>query len=176
MICIENKNVQPLKQKAMLTNISWSDYIIAVSVLLLIWYLILGVRFYYPLLIEILSGEKTINLRTFKSSRNTSIANAKKDSSEENLQLPYNNESFDTLADAEELSNRISGAIKESAERNFSLEEFQNYLKLLLKEYPFVKISTLRDKVNILIVNGCENYPQLFLTSSQADALWEETI
>ncbi|OXA73004.1 hypothetical protein B0A67_06050 [Flavobacterium aquidurense] len=178
MIYIERKkDVERLNEKAMFTNISWSNYIIAVSVLLFIWYLVLGFRFYYPELKEILNGEKTLNLTSFKSNRNEMPgANLSKDSSTENLEFSSCSEPFDTLADAKELSDRIKGAITESAERNFSLEEFQNYLKLLLKEYPFVKISALRQKVNTLIVAGCQRYPQLLLTVSQADALWEETI
>lgn len=163
----------------MFTNISWSNYIIAVSVLLLIWYLVLGFRFYYPVLRQILSGEKNINSLSFKSNSNeqlTANPNLQKGSSTENLELSSYGESFDTLADAEELSDRIRGAIEESAERNLSLKEFQNYLKLLLREYPFVKISILREKVNALMVTRCERYPQLILTPAQADALWEETI
>ncbi len=159
----------------MFTNISWGNYIIAVSILLLIWYLLLAFRCYYPDLRAILSGEKKLPSLSLKSNREEKLtAHLQKGSSAENKELSSYKESFDTLADAEELSGRIQGAIKESAERNLSLEEFQNYLKLLLSEYPFVRISSLRENINATIVKNCGSYPALLLTLSEVDALWQE--
>lgn len=151
----------------MFTNISWSNYIIAVSVLLIIWYLILVFKFYYPELKQILSGEKKINIVSFGNR------------SKRNLRKPISSsfsESFDTLEDAEELSNRLLQVIQESTERNLSLKEFQNYLKLVFEEYPYVKISSLRENINNFIVSECEKHPQLLLTFEQVDSLWQETI
>lgn len=151
----------------MFTNISWSNYIIAVSVLLIIWYLILVFKFYYPELKQILSGEKKIKILSFGNR------------SKRNLSKPISSsfsESFDTLEDAEELSNRLLQVIEESTERNLSLKEFQNYLGLVLEEYPYVKISSLRENINNFIVSECEKHPQLLLTFEQVDSLWEETI
>jgi hypothetical protein len=42
----------------MLTNISWSNYSIAVGVILLVWYLFLGFRFYYEELKQLISGKQ----------------------------------------------------------------------------------------------------------------------
>jgi hypothetical protein len=151
----------------MFTNISWSNYIIAISVLLVIWYLILVFKFYYPELKQIISGEKKIKILSFGNR------------SKRNLSKPISSsfsESFDTLDDAEELSNRVLQTIEESAERDLSQKEFQNYLKLVLAEYPYVKISSLRENVNKFIVSECEKHPQLLLTYEQVDSLWEETI
>lgn len=151
----------------MFTNISWSNYIIAVSVLLIIWYLILVFKFYYPELKQILSGEKKIKILSFGNR------------SKRNLSKPISSsfsESFDTLEDAEELSNRLLQVIAESTERNLSLKEFQNYLRLVFEEYPYVKISSLRENINNFIVSECEKHPQLLLTFEQVDSLWVETI
>ncbi|MFH7000918.1 hypothetical protein [Flavobacterium bizetiae] len=160
----------------MFTNISWGNYIIAVTILLLIWYLIVGFRCYYPDLRAILNGEKNLYSLSFRNNPEEKLAaHLQKGSIDENRELSSYKESFDTLADAEELSDRIKGAIKESVERNLSLEEFQNYLKLLLSEYPFVRISTLRENINAIIVKNCKSYPGLLLTPSQVDVLWEES-
>lgn len=151
----------------MFTNISWSNYIIAISVLLVIWYLILVFKFYYPELKQIISGKKKIKILSFGNQ------------SKRNLSEPISSsfsESFDTLGDAEELSNRVLQTIEESAERDLSPKEFQNYLKLVLAEYPYVKISSLRENVNKFIVSECEKHPQLLLTYEQVNSLWEETI
>lgn len=84
-------------------------------------------------------------------------------------------ESFDTLEDAEELSTRIVQAVEESSQMSLSKEQFQNYLKMVLEEYPYVKISSLRENINNLIVSESEKHPQFYLTSAEADTLWEET-
>ena len=61
----------------------------------------------------------------------------------------------------------------ESAERKLSKQQFQNYLRMLLEEYPYVKISSLRESINKLIVSESEKCPNLLLTLSEADSLWE---
>ena len=85
-------------------------------------------------------------------------------------------ESFDTLEDAEELSVRILQAVKESNEKNFSKEHFQNYLRMVLDEYPYVKISSLRENINKLMVTESSKYSNLLLTLSEADSLWEGSV
>jgi hypothetical protein len=42
----------------MLTNVSWSNYSIAVAAVLLVWYLFLGFRFYYEELKQLVSGKQ----------------------------------------------------------------------------------------------------------------------
>jgi len=153
----------------MFTNISWGNYIIAVSVLLLIWYLILGLKFYYQDLKKIISGEQKIQ---FPSSKRKSI---KDEVVEESLSSKFS-ETFDTLEDAEELSNRLVQAIEESAQRNLSIQELQNYIQMILSEYQYVKISSLRENINNLIVTECEKHLQLVLTYREVDNLWNEIL
>lgn len=158
----------------MFTNISWSNYTIAIGILLIIWYLIVGLKYYYTDLKKVLSGEQKLSFLHFRKKELTS-----KLSNESIIQKSISSsfsEPFDTLKDAEELSDRFLLALEESVERNISNEEFQNYLRLVLAEYPYVKISSLREKVNDLMVSECEKHPQLLLTYTQVEMLWEETV
>lgn len=156
----------------MFTNISWSNYIIAVSLLLLIWYLFIAFKYYYFELLQIISGKQQIKFLNFRKTQKELIINCSGDNSlKENFST-----SFDTLEDAEELSKRILKAIEESIERNLSKDEFQNYLRLLLAEYPFVKISSLRENINKLLVSESAKHPNLLLIYTTADSLWEEII
>lgn len=156
----------------MFTNISWSSYIIAISVLLLIWYIFLGFKFYYFEFQKIISGKQQIKFLNFRKTEKKFISNP---SGESKLKETFSS-SFDTLQDAEELSERIEKAIAESNERNLSKEEFQNYLKLLLSEYPYVKISALRENINKLLVSESSKHSNLNLTYVAADSLWEEIV
>lgn len=153
----------------MFTNVSWGSYLAAVGILLLIWYLVLILKYYSKDLRELFSGEKKFKFPALKK-------NSKNELERQNSLSSSFSESFDTLEDAEELSTRILKAVEESSQMNLSKEQFQNYLKMVLEEYPYVKISSLRENINNLIVSESEKHPQFYLTFAEADALWEETI
>ncbi|MFC4478955.1 hypothetical protein [Flavobacterium chungangensis] len=152
----------------MFTNISWNSYLTVIGTAVIIWYLIIVLKFYSGDLQKIFSGEKKLKLPSFKKNiQTTREAKSISDSF---------SESFDTLDDAEQLSGRIQMAAAESAEKNLSKEQFENYLRMILEEYPYVKMSSLRESINKLIVSESEKYPALHLTLSEADSLWEGTV
>lgn len=154
----------------MLTNISWGSYIITVGGLLLLWYLVLILKYYYSDIKKIFSGEKRIKILNFKNRPFTKLSvNTERESS---LSSMFS-ESRDTLDDTEELSKRIIQVVEESDQKQLSKEQFQNYLRMVLEQYPYVKNSSLKKNINKLIVSECEKYPQLNLTLSEADSLWD---
>lgn len=152
----------------MFTNVSWSSYLAVMGILIIIWYLLVVLKFYSGVIKKILSGEKKLKLRSFKD-------NNENDRQAKPLSSSFS-ESFDTLEDAEELSLRIIQAATESAQKNLSKVQFQNYLRMVLEEYPYVKISSLRDSINKLMVTESEKHPAFFLTLSEADSLWEGSV
>lgn len=155
----------------MFTNVSWGSYLAAIGIILLTWYLVLILKFYSKDLRELLSGEKKLKFPVLKKTSNK-LENQR---DQKCLSSSFS-ESFDTLEDAEELSTRIVQAVEESSQMNLSKEQFQNYLKMVLEEYPYVKISSLRENINNLVVSESEKHPQFYLTFAEADTLWEETI
>lgn len=161
----------------MLTNISWSNYIIAVTVLTTCWYIFLGFRYYQTEFKHVLSGRKQIRLpvlgnKKLKSNFSTVI---KEDDSNSNFSGSFE-ESVSTLEDAEELSKRLLTAVNEHSQSNRSKEEFTNYVKLILTDYPFVKNSSLRKIISNKLVLESEKHPQIVLSYIEADALWNDTI
>jgi hypothetical protein len=151
----------------MFTNISWSSYLTLAGILVIIWYLVIILKFYSTDLKKILSGEKKLKIPPFRK-------NSQNSKEPKSISASFS-ESFDTLDDAEELATRIVQAVEESAEKKLSKEQFQNYLSMVLEEYPYVKISSLRESINKLIVSESEKHPALLLTLSEADSLWEGT-
>lgn len=149
----------------MFTNIPWSSYLTLAGILVIIWYLVIILKFYITDLKKIFSGEKKLKIPSFKS-------NSQNTKEPKSISASFS-ESFDTLDDAEELATRIIQAAQESAEKKLSKEQFQNYLSMVLEEYPYVKISSLRESINKLIVSESEKHPSLLLTLSEADSLWE---
>ena len=149
----------------MFTNISWGSYLTAAGIAIIFWYLIILLKFHSSDLKKILSGEKKLQIPFLKkTSKNLQEIKSISDS------FP---KSFDTLEDAENLSQRIKEAVKESAEKQLTKQQFQNYLRMLLDEYPYVKVSSLRENINQQMVFESQKYPNLLLTLSEADSLWE---
>jgi hypothetical protein len=161
----------------MFRNISWNDYVIAIGVLVLVWYLFLGFRFYYKEIKQFVSGERRVKFPVlgYNKKKQSCLSINEKGNSRSTLSSLFS-ESFSTLEDVEELSSLLINAIEESAERNLSKKEFRNYLKLILNDYPYVKKSTLRVKVNELMVSESEKHPQMILTYAEVDGLWDENI
>ncbi|MNQ81612.1 hypothetical protein D3C85_966420 [compost metagenome] len=152
----------------MFTNISWGSYLTAAGIAIIFWYLIILLKFHSSDLKKILSGEKKLQIPFLKkTSKNLQEIKSISDS------FP---KSFDTLEDVENLSLRIKEAVKDSAEKRLTKQQFQNYLRMLLDEYPYVKISSLRENINQQMVFESQKHPNLLLTLSEADSLWEGPI
>jgi hypothetical protein len=154
----------------MMESISWSHYIIAIGALLVMWYLIIGCKFYSVELKRIVSGEQKMKSRTFINVLDD-LSSLGIDRVEVEL-LP----SLDTLEDTKDLCDLLLQAIKESVDKSFTKEEVQKLIRFLFSEFPFVKDSALRDSITRLLVFETQKYPQFVLSHSEVDALWEETL
>lgn len=161
----------------MFTNISWSSYGVAIGALAFVWYLFLGFKFYYAELKQFVSGRgsgaKTA-LWDIKV-KEPYIFTDDKSSVKSSLDGAFS-ESLSTLEDAEKLTEILVNAIRESIERKKSKEELQNYLQMILCDFPLVKESSFRETVNELMVSECEKHPQMILTYAEVDGLWDEAI
>lgn len=151
----------------MLSNISWGNYAVTVLVVVLFWYIIVILKFYLAPLKELLKGN--VKLKFFKTQRVPAVDQSK------DLFGEFK-EPFDTLEDARELFSKLENAISEAVQNNLSGIEFKNYVKFILEQYPYVRKSNLREKINTLMVSECSKHPQLILTYPEMDGLWAETI
>jgi len=147
----------------MLSNISWSSYLTAIIILAVVWYSFLIYKYHLW------------NIQNlFKRNARQSPRDAKgKTESKPGLFSEYK-ESFSTLEDAEELYSRLVEVFTESNAGGLTKEVFQNYIRFILSEYPFVKQSALRSKINALAVLESEKYPELLLVYAEMDSLWDE--
>lgn len=143
----------------MISNISWSGYLTTVALFVLAWYTYLIFRYYWKNVQDLFKNK---------------IKNSNR--KEELSSGPFSEfkESFSTLEDAEELYNKILTVFAESDAGGLSKTAFKNYIRFILLEYPFVKQSALREKINSLAVLESAKYPELLLTIAEMDSLWEE--
>jgi hypothetical protein len=148
----------------MFTNITWSHYALAILVLFLLWYSSLVYRFYSSEVTDIFSGRR--KLRFHGKNQNTV---AQKDTLFSEFKEP-----FETLDDARELFHKLKNAFAESDQQSRTRDEFKNYIKFILEQYPYIRMSALRAKINDLTVSLCQKCPRLNLTYAEMDGLWQE--
>ena len=160
----------------MFTNISWTDYFVAVVLLLAIYYLFVGVRYFSADLKDLISGERNPNFRDVlpNDTSDESIL-----STEENY--PGESHAFepttdDDFAEVEHLIERLKGVIADASGKKLISQEFRQYLHLVLREYPNIKNSPLRSSINELVASECEKYGAVILSEDEVEMLWKDAM
>lgn len=159
----------------MFTNISWMDYFITVTILLAIYYLFVGIRFYAGDIKDLLSGKRKLNLKTalpFNSKGEYPSATEGNIHPEASFEETTDKE----FTEVEHLIERLKTLIADASRRKMIPQEFKQYLSLVLKEYPSVKNSSLRASVNELIVSEYEKYGAVTLTEDEVDLVWKDSL
>ncbi|MCK9639217.1 MAG: hypothetical protein M0R39_04850 [Prolixibacteraceae bacterium] len=160
----------------MFTNISWTDYFVAVVLLLAIYYLFVGLRYFSADLKDLFSGKQRPNF---------SVALPRDKGGEDILSTEenYPNESpaFETttdddFAEVEHLIERLKGVIADASDKKLIPQEFKQYLHLVLREYPNIKNSPLRSSINELVASECEKYGAVTLSEDEVDLLWKDAM
>lgn len=150
----------------MFTNISWGTYIIVVVLLLAVWYLIIGLRFYSQDLQSFLARKRKKNVQL---AQDESYSNAEHTSEQ--------TETSDTDSfyhEVENLTTKLKETIADASSKNYHREEFIFLLQLTLKEYPHLKGSPYQVAINNLIISECEKYGSIHLSAEEQVMLWKE--
>ncbi len=154
----------------MFTQISWTDYLLAVSILLAIYYLFIGVRYFSGDLKALLTGKQKLTLKTSGFPQNEPLQTEVS----EDISVTTDEDSDDEFAEVEHLIEKVKAMIADALGKQLVKEEFRQYLRLVLKEFPSVKTSVLRPSVNELIVSECEKQGIGAFNEEEVDALWSE--
>jgi hypothetical protein len=152
----------------MFTNISWASYILVVSLLLAAWYLIIGMRFYFHDLQNLLARKRKPNLQlapdeTYSTTGSEFISEQTEASDADNL-----------FHEVENLTAKLKETIADASSKNYHKEEFIFLLQLTLKEYPHLKGSPYQIAISNLIASECEKYGSLHLSAEEQVMLWKE--
>ena len=152
----------------MFTNISWASYILVVTLLLAVWYLVIGMRFYFNDLQNLLTRKRKPDLQL--ASDDTYLTTGSEFTPE---QTEASN--TDNLFQAVEmLTAKLKETIADASSKNYHKEEFNFLLQLTLKEYPHLKGSPFQMAINNLILSECEKYGSLHLSAEELVMLWKE--
>lgn len=165
----------------MLNSISWANYLSFVILLLVIYYAVVGVKFYSQEIKDLLSGKTKLRFRPMTSDYSgDEVANVEGQSSQPELlpstpnYVPVTDEPNDTLQQTKELTHSLRETIAEAVEKAFIKEEFILSLQLLLKKYSFLKGTPSLTAINNLIASECEKYGYVQLSAEERVMLWNE--
>lgn len=167
----------------MLYNISWTTYFSIVLLLLAVYYIFVGVKFYSQEIKYSFTGRNKLAFRY------TSSAAGVQDNKESNpdvqpeqpelfvsdkKDVPAVEEENDSAQQVKELTRNLEQAIAEAVEKNYIKEEFILSLQILLKKYSFPDGSPLLVAMNNLIASECEKYGYIQLSAEERVILWNE--
>ena len=158
----------------MFTNISWTDYFITVTILLAIYYLFVGIRYYSEDIKDLLSGKRKLNLNTALPYNSIGEYPSTIEGNSHPSEASFEEKTDEEFIEVEHLIERLKALIADASRRKMIPQEFKQYLSLVLKEYPSVKNSSLRASVNELIVSECEKCETVTLKEEEVDLLWKD--
>lgn len=158
----------------MFTNISWSNYLVVVSITIVIYYVFVVTLYYRTNLKDLLSGRR----RKFFEPAALKRPVIENNLSTGNIQQHQTTASGETtdgdFAEAEQLAERLKTVIADASSRAIIPQEFRQYLHMILKEYPSIQTSALRPAINEMIVSECKRYGTVTLREEEVDALWKD--
>lgn len=157
----------------MFSSTSWTDYTIVVLLLLAIYYLTVGIRFYFQEL-KSLTGKTKAQMHPANDVPDNNAENEQvlsKLAQDQNCITETADEAFQQI---EHLMERMKAAIEEASRKKHIKEEFSLYLQLILNEYPELKKSPFRSTISELIISECARHGSIALSEDEVVKLWNE--
>ena len=157
----------------MLKNISWNDYTIAIVLLLVIYFVLVGLLYFSEDIKKLLSGKRKPTFRAAVPHDNRTSVSGTKEIREE---TGFSTATDDEFTEVEQLIERLKAVISDACHRKLIPQEFKQYLSMVLKEYPSVRYSPIRSSINELIVSECQKYGPAILHENEIEMLWKEAM
>ena len=160
----------------MFTGISWTDYIVVVTIGLSTYYLIIGLRYYSAELKELISGK-------IKLGFSKQIANYSFKENDQPFFAPFETDlqtvdsmHDDDFSEVEELIGQLKEAIETASIKKYIIQEYRQNLRMILKKYPNIKNSSIRSSINEFLISECEKFGTVTFSEEEADKLWLDTV
>lgn len=160
----------------MLTGISWNNYIVVVVLLSIVWYLFVGLRYYFEDIKEFVTGKRKLQFRGLERKFIPKLDyDFDYQKSDKILNAPVEFETVDPVFnEVEDLTARLKNAITNTTQKKLVKSEIEDRLRFILKEYPLLRDSPFCSSISELIVSECEKQESVLLTLQEVEALWNE--
>ncbi|MDB5222369.1 MAG: hypothetical protein JWN83_1036 [Chitinophagaceae bacterium] len=154
----------------MFTEISWGTYITIVIVLLAVYYLFIGFRYYRRDLSQLISGGKTGFPDKAKFTASKSDVIIKPRPHEAFMQLSVEDQNLYQLLQS--LSDEIQALLGEAGNKRLNKDEIITALKILIAKYSVLKNSSFRESIQNLIQTESETNCSIHLSEKELSELW----
>lgn len=159
-----------LKIKAMIFQISWTDYFLTILALLAVYYAIILFTFYRKDFASILS-KKAIPAAGWESitgSENSLAVSPGKSGSVDKRSIAPN--SGELLVQS--LADELAAFLQQAGEGNFDKSQIGNSLSLLLQKYTVLAASPYKEVIQNLMIQQCESYCSVHFSEAEIERLW----
>lgn len=161
--------------RLMLPHFTWTDYSLAVAVIGIVYYLIVGALFYRQE-IKTFSARKT----SFGSGRRSlpraanqlSEPEAVESEKAERKRPPWQNE--EVFGKVEELAQQIRISISEACQKGYERRDLIFLIQLLIKYFSAIKGSPFRPAIDNVITSESAKYGFINLSAVELEEVWKE--
>ena len=158
----------------MLTNISWTDYIIAVAILFAAYYFFVVMRYFFADLKNLISGKNNLKFMVGISYDTVRESNQPSEKNYNGERRAFHTTADDDFPEVEHLIERLKSVIADASGKKLIPQELKKYLHLVLQEYPNIKNSPFRTSINELVASECEKYGVVTLSEDEVELLWKD--
>lgn len=160
----------------MFTNISWGNYIIVIILLVVSWYLFVGLRFYFDDLKEIITGKRKHQFQRLAAPSYGDFQSELNDQDVPKVTTPPSafGEFDNTFQEIDILIEQLKSIITDADKRKLLKQELLDSIQLVLTAYPTVKKSPFNSSVTEFIVTTCNKIESITITQKEAEELWDK--
>jgi len=167
----------------MLKSISWSNYWIFITVILVGYYVVVCLKYYYAEIKELLAGKSNmfLKVKSFKTRQalayDTTNNQAIIDNEESNTPANWTNEKLsqhDLFPVINQFVEEIKNTLEQAAKNNLIKQETIYALQQLAKKYRQVKSSPFNGFITSYILVESSNYGSIHLSEDDLNTLWIE--
>jgi hypothetical protein len=161
----------------MFSNITWTDYIIAVILVLTIYYLSLGIRYYFHEGKNLVRKAKNLFVADHNEPYHSPENNSRGETGSEPGN-PAHSQKYSTISDEAfqevgVVTGRLKGAMEKAWRTEQNREGLLLDLRLILNEKPVLKNPSFRSLINNLIISECARYGSM-LSEDEIVSLWND--
>lgn len=143
------------------SGISWKAYSVAVIILIILYYLVIGVRYYRKEILDLLTGKWINNKRETSGSTPFEKNN-------------HGKEAEHLFARTRELTERIKDTMKIAHAQNYPKYQLLSLIKSLIAEYAELKSPAITRAVNNAIISESSKYEAYHFKEEELGELWDE--